>query len=139
MKASKFILAVVVTVVISNILNIGYYGLTAAGHQWAMTKAQPDFSLLMLNHIIFALLLAYIYPIGYKGGSPVAEGARFGALMGLVMFVPTGLVVRGAWEVPITWYFPVDIVFHTLATAIMGIAIAYIYGSQAHSESTATV
>ncbi|MEM7029054.1 MAG: hypothetical protein AAF629_05635 [Chloroflexota bacterium] len=130
MTIKKFTIAVVVAFIISNILNTIYYAVTAAGHVWEMTKAEPNYPLLMLNHLVFVLLLAYVYPIGYKGGSPIAEGARFGALMGLIMFVPTGLVVRAAWEVPITPYFLADIVFHTLATAIMGISIAFVYGRE---------
>ncbi len=133
MNWTKFILAVVAAAVISILLNTVYYAITAEGHQWAMTKDEPNMALLTLNHFVFAALLAYIYPFGYQGGSPVAEGARFGALMGLVMFVPTGLIVRAAWDVPITPYFLLDIVIAAVVTALMGVAIALIYGRQLHT------
>lgn len=78
MNIKKYIFAVIAAVIISIILNTVYYAVTAAGHTWAMTKAEPNLLLMMLNHVVFALLLAYIYPFGYQGGSPVSEGARFG-------------------------------------------------------------
>ncbi len=130
MKITTYLLAALAATIISIILNTVYYTVTAEGHVWAMTKAEPNFLLLTLNHIIFALLLAYIYPIGYKGGSPVTEGFRFGVLMGLIMFVPTGLVVRAAWEVPITAYFFLDIIVAAVVTGLMGIAIGIIYSRQ---------
>ncbi|MEM7343310.1 MAG: hypothetical protein AAF485_03640 [Chloroflexota bacterium] len=131
MKLKPYSLAAIAATFISLILNTIYYTATAAGHVWAMTKAEPDFALLTLNHVVFALLLAYIYPIGYQGGSPVGEGFRFGVLMGLVMFVPTGLIVRAAWEVPITFYFLIDIVVAAVVTGLMGVAIGIIYNRQA--------
>lgn len=138
MNIKKYIFAVIAAVIISIILNTVYYAVTAAGHTWAMTKAEPNLLLMMLNHVVFALLLAYIYPFGYQGGSPVSEGARFGVLMGLVMFVPTGLVVRAAWEVPITPYFLLDIVVAAVVTSLMGIAIGLIYGREIRASSSAS-
>lgn len=130
MNVRKFGLATLAAVVISVLLNTVYYAITAAGHEWAMTKTEPLWGLMMLNHIVFAGLLAYVYPIGYQGGAPLLEGVRFGALMGLIMFVPTGLVVRAAWEVPITPYFILDILMAAIISAVMGIAIASIYGRE---------
>ncbi|MEM7133084.1 MAG: hypothetical protein AAF702_42680 [Chloroflexota bacterium] len=133
MNWTKFALAVVVAAVISIVLNTVYYAVTAAGHTWEMTKEEPIMSLMLLNHFVFAALLAYMYPFGYQGRSPVLEGVRFGALMGLVMFVPTGLIVRAAWDVPITPYFLLDIVVAAVVTALMGVAIGLIYGRQLHT------
>ena len=126
----KFVMALAAAFLISVVFNTIYYAVTAEGHTFVLTKAEPNFALIMLNHVVFALLLVYLFPIFYRDGSSIVEGAKFGALMGLVMFVPTGLVVRGAWDVPITPYFYLDIVMAAVITAIMGIAIGMIYGQK---------
>lgn len=65
--------------------------------------------------LVTALLLAYIFPKGYRGGKPWAEGLRFGMVMGVLVSLPTtlhvyadaqtaapGLVTAVLWTV-ITW------------------------------------
>ncbi len=127
MKPKYFILAFLSATFVSILLNSIYYGVTAEQHLWEMTKETPDWGLMILNHLVYAGLLTYIFPFGYTGKSVWGEGARFGALMGMVMFVPTGLVVRAAWEVPMTPLFALDIAMAAIISAIMGCAIAAIY------------
>ena len=41
-----------------------------------------------LATLFFAFLLAWIYPMGYKGGTAMNEGIKFGLWMGLVYQLP---------------------------------------------------
>jgi hypothetical protein len=42
------------------------------------------------------------------------------------MFLPIGLIVRAAWDVPVTIYFGTDIVVAIVVNAVMGSVIAVI-------------
>ena len=48
-----------------------------------------------LGFLVLALLMALVYPKGYKGGSPKLEGLRFGVIVGLIAESPTQLVSYG--------------------------------------------
>ena len=51
---------------------------------------------LLVAYFILALIMAYIYPLGYKGKSTVIEGLRFGNIIGLLWVFPHGLAMAGA-------------------------------------------
>ncbi|WP_372371194.1 hypothetical protein [Candidatus Uabimicrobium sp. HlEnr_7] len=126
----KFLAAFITCFLISNVLTIVWYTATADANSVPFKREQPDYLLLQLNHIVFAFILAYIYPIGYKGGSLLKEGFCFGVLMGILMFLPTGLVVRGIWEVPANLMFVFNTIFHALAGGVCGVGIAFTYGKK---------
>ena len=65
---------------------------------------RPEFKMvwIVIGYLVWAFLMAYIYPIGYKGGPPVKEGLKFGILVGLISVLPIGLVLYGAHTVPLT-------------------------------------
>jgi hypothetical protein len=78
-------------------------------------RAEPVFSIHLLAWLFTSVLLSWIFPIGYRGGVPWAEGLRFGMLLGLLAGLPgvlhryadtesavTGLVTVVLWNV-ITW------------------------------------
>jgi hypothetical protein len=52
----------------------------------------------VLAMLVTSILLAYIYPIGYRGRTPWAEGLRFGMLMGAVVGLPWSLNVYAISE-----------------------------------------
>ena len=45
----------------------------------SVARAEPNLVLIGAGYLITAMVMAYVYPIGYKGGSGVGEGLRFGA------------------------------------------------------------
>src|SRR5262245_26841029 len=57
--------------------------MAAAGH--------PNVPMHALGELCLAGLLAWIYPIGYKGGGAMSEGWKFGMLMGLLYGVPNSI------------------------------------------------
>ena len=113
---------------ISIIGNFAYFTATHEFHVFAMTKAQPLMGLIMLNHLVYAGMMTYLYPhFVRKFENHLKRGMWFGTCLGIIMFVPSGLITRGAWEVPITFFFPIDIVFIALLSGVMGITIGLAY------------
>ena len=44
----------------------------------------PLFLFVALGYMVVGFIMAYMYPKGYEGGSPVREGLKFGAIIGLL-------------------------------------------------------
>ena len=74
-----------------------------------------------------ALIMAYIYPKGYEGGSPVVEGLRFGVLLGLFSGIPYGVYFAITYAIG---FGPVlaQILFYALEVAAAGLLIGLVYG-----------
>jgi len=69
--------------------------------QFANTaRATPEFPFIILAYLVLAILMAYIYPTGYKGGTAVSEGMKFGILIGLLTALPSNLVTYAVSNVP---------------------------------------
>lgn len=122
--AASFLL----TFIASNVLNGLYYGFTADFHAFAMTKPKPRMDFLMINHAVFVGMMSYLYP-HFLGSTTNywKRGVWFGMCMGVIMFVPSAFVVRGAWEVPVTFFFSIDIVFHIVVSGILGVIIGVMH------------
>ena len=90
--------------------------------------AEPKMQFIALGYFILALIMAYIYPFGYKGGSPVIEGLRFGITMGLSWILPFCVVLYGIFESSGTLLM-VDFVWHIVEEGIGGIVIGLVYGT----------
>ncbi len=74
---------------------------------------------LALYHVLallaVSILLAYVFPLGYRGRTPWAEGLRFGMLMGVFVRLPWSLQV----------YSVSDTEFSGLLTALLWTVITY--------------
>jgi hypothetical protein len=109
--------------VVSMITNSVYYFVTAEMNHLAITRPMPLMGMMIANHVVFALLMSYIYP-RYKRSESLSEGATYGVLMGAVSFIPSGLVVRSAWDVPAGLPFVANIICALVTGALMGLVIA---------------
>jgi hypothetical protein len=81
-----------------------------------------------------ALIMAYLYPKGYEGGSPAVEGLRFGLLMGLFSAIPFGFFFALTFAIgfaPIL----VEILIYTLEVVAGGLIIGLVYGRMQSAES----
>ena len=101
----------------------------------AIMREQPNMLFIVLAILILAFLMAYAYPIGFKGGSPITEGLKFGALMGLVAFLPMNLIFHGAFNYPLAGAL-VDAGWHVVEEGVGGMVIALVYGSGAAPEQS---
>lgn len=96
---------------------------------------------ILLAYIILGFLMAYIYPMGYKGGKPVIEGLRFGILIGILWVFPHDLSMAGAHGESLSYVFQ-NAAWHVVEQAAGGIIIGLIYGKNpgvANVQSEAAV
>ena len=89
-----------------------------------------DFSikLIMVGYLIQAYLLAYIFPIGFSGGSAVKEGLRFGVILGSLFALPGAFIFAAVYKMPLEANI-IDAIYHIVEFSVGGIVIAKIYGS----------
>ena len=85
--------------------------------------------ILLVAYFILALLMAYIYPFGYKGKSPTIEGFRFGIVIGLLWILPHGLAMAGAHGDSIIYVIK-NSLWHMVEQGLGGVIIGLIYGKQ---------
>ena len=69
----------------------------------------------VLAMLVTSVLLAYIFPMGYRGRTPWAEGLRFGMLMGVLIGLPWSL---NAYSIS-------DTEFSGLLTSVLWMVITY--------------
>ena len=70
-----------------------------------------------------------------KGGYPVAEGLRFGVLIGLLWVFPHGLAMAGAHGKSIAYVFK-NTAWHLIEQGVGGIIIALVYGRRSQPPSS---
>jgi len=127
MNMQKMLLAVVVGFIVM-------FGLAGLFHLVIMKDffiqkmgGSPMIQYPIASYVILAILMSYIYPQGYKGGSLIREGLVFGILMGLMCRVPWEVVELGYGRGDIPFVLTEGI-WHMVEEGIGGIAIAFMYG-----------
>lgn len=85
----------------------------------------------MLAMLANAVLLVTIYPAGYRGGAPLAEGLRFGILMALIVSLPNALHQYALIDAPAANMF-IPVGWSILKYGIAGIVVALVYGREAY-------
>jgi len=84
--------------------------------------------LLLIAYFILALIMSYMYPLGYQGGSPLKEGLKFGALIGLLWVFPHGLAMVAAHGETTIIYQVKNGLWHMVEQGLGGIIIAFVFG-----------
>jgi len=133
MSSKKSILAVLVAFVISNVLTTIYYMLTNEANMVPYRREEINYAALMVNHLIYAGILVYLFPAYYQKLPKLSNGFFFGVLMAAMMFVPQALVVRAIWTVDINTIFFANTLAHLVIGGIIGLAVALIYGNKKQS------
>ncbi len=133
MNVKKFVLAWMAAVVVTFLLaGLWHLYLLADFYEvqsQALAREEPNMAFIMVGYLILGFLMALVYPIGYKGGSPVKEGFRFGALIGLIWILPWSVIIHGLWNYPLAGVI-VDSAWRVIEEGIAGIGIALVYGRQ---------
>ena len=130
MDARKFAIGTVVTFVVA-------FGLSGLWHDVVMSdfyvaasggavRSSPIMWVIALAYVGVAAIMAYMYPKGYEGGSPVAEGFKFGAMIGFVWWFASQLVLYGAMETPFSLVY-IDGGWHIIEEGLAGIALAMVH------------
>ena len=85
--------------------------------------------IIFLAYLVLGILMAYIYPFGYKGGRPAIEGLKFGVLMGVLWVFPHELVMAGAHGESISYVIK-NAIWHMVEQGSGGVVIGLIYGKK---------
>ena len=137
MNAKKLILASLAGGVVTFLLGGLWHAIILADfyetHSAALARPEANMMMVALGSLVIAVLMAYTYPIGYKGGSAVKEGFRFGALVGLIWVLPVSSMCSGVCNYPLVAVI-VDSAWHIVEQGVVGIVIALIYGTAAASS-----
>lgn len=90
----KLIISTIVVGILLFLLGWIFYGIIFIsyfkGYYGYLERAPDEMKIwaFAVGSLLQAFFLALIYPHGYKGGSPVGEGLKFGALMGMFLGLP---------------------------------------------------
>ncbi len=129
----KLILSTIVGGIVLFILGWVFYVLIFGGfiaeNYGKIMRSPDDYKLwaVIVANFLEALFLAWIYPKGYKGGSPAKEGFMFGIDFGLLMSVPYMFYIWAQY--PIKWQAAlVDGLIMLVMTIITGLVIGLVYG-----------
>jgi hypothetical protein len=96
----------------------------------AFTRPKPIIALGLLSMVLQAAVVAYLYPLFYRGGAPATEGAVFGLLLGVFMGSNAVLAEAGKNQVgSLRTWIPLEGVYYLLQFVVVGIVIGLVYGS----------
>lgn len=127
MNIKKFILATLAGSVAMWLLAGLWHELIMANFYSSETHATHEGTVIIfLAYLVLGVLMAYVYPLGYKGGRPALEGLRFGIVIGLVWVFPHGLAMAGAHGDSLLYVFK-NAAWHIIEQGVGGIIIALVY------------
>ncbi len=132
MDVKRFVLAVIAYIIVT-------FAVAASWHlvffkdlydQLAIfTRKEPLIPLGIVSIVTQALILAYLYPVIYKGGSPSREGLKFGLLIGALMASVAVFAEAGKQNVSsLTTWLVFETVYYLLQFGVLGVIIGLIYG-----------
>ncbi len=131
MKAKTFLACAAVAFVVSFALGFFWHAwLLADFYEEGNAAANREEGLIQfiaLGYGALALLMAWMFPIGLRSDALLKEGARFGALIGLLWTLPLSLIFYGVMKLSLEVVI-VDSVWHVVEQGATGVAIAWVYG-----------
>ncbi len=127
MNFKKTTLAVIVAFLLSNILTTIWYMTTDEANFVSFRREEMNFLGLVINHLIYALLFVLLFSSFFEKSPKISRGFIYGLLMGAVMFIPSGIVVRSIWTVDFNSIFLLNSLAHMVIGGLMGLAVSFIY------------
>ena len=128
MNTKKFILATAAGSLTMWLLAGLWHELIMAQFYEVETQANHEGTgIILLAYVVLGLLMAYVYPIGYKGKQPWVEGLRFGFVIGILWVFPHELAMAGAYGNSILYVLK-NAVWHMVEQGVGGITIGLVYG-----------
>ena len=97
-----------------------------------VARAEPNLVVVGLGYLITAVVMTCVFPVGYKGGSGVAEGLRFGAVIGLLWWLPANVTLSGVYETTLASAL-VDGTWHVVEGAAGGVVIGPLHARGARA------
>ena len=97
------------------------------------TRKEPLIPLGVVSIVAQGLILAYLYPALYKGGSPAKEGLKFGVLIGALMATVAVFAEAGKQNVSsLSTWLVFETAYYLLQFGVLGVIIGLIYGRSIH-------
>ena len=132
MDTKKFGFAVIAYVVVTFVIAAGWHLVLFKDlydHLGIFSRKEPIIPLGIASMVMQALVLAYLYPRFYRGGNPVATGALFGLLVGVLMASIAVFAEAGKHQVSSlpTWLI-FESTYYLLQFGLVGVCIGSIYG-----------
>jgi len=93
-----------------------------------LNRAEPILYLIAVSYLILALLMSYMYPKGIEGTNKIANGIKFGILVGLIWVLPHALILHAVTEGGALNVILIDALWHIVEQSCGGVVIALIYG-----------
>lgn len=95
----------------------------------AYTRSEPSIPMGMLAMITQGMVIAYLYPFYYKGGSPIIQGIKFSLLMGTIVYSVMGFAMAAKIDInPISTFLLYSVIFQLFQCVLTGVALGLIYG-----------
>jgi undecaprenyl pyrophosphate phosphatase UppP len=69
----------------------------------------------------------YLFPYLVRGKNNKLHAFWFGVVLAVIMFIPTGLVVRSIWKVDFNSIFLMNTLAHLIIGGVLGIISSLIY------------
>ena len=91
MNGRKFVTGALVASVVAFLLSGLWHVVLMSDYYESVTVGGRETPLMWaigLAYLMVGIIMAYMYPRGYEGGSPVGEGLKFGAIIGLTLVAP---------------------------------------------------
>jgi hypothetical protein len=136
MNISKYALAALAAVVFLVVINAVISPLVfpqGPPEVYRYQRDEPRVAFHLLAVLVTAVLMAYIFPIGYRGGKPWAEGLRFGMLMGVLASLPMNLRVYALTDTALPGLLSA-VLWTVITWGISGGLIGAVFGSSLRAE-----
>ena len=127
LKYGRTLIAIIAAFVLSNLLTTLWYMLSDEANNVAFRREEMNYLGLVLNHLIFAILFVVLFQPFYEKSNKIGHGIKVGILLGALMFVPTGIVVRSIWKVEFNTIFILNSLAHMIIAGIIGATVCLIY------------
>ena len=130
----KFWIAALAAFVVLFVYGFAVYGVLLASYMEAalegIGRAEAPMWPYLFRYAIMALVMAFMYPKGYEGGTQWLEGLRFGLLIGVLLWAAVALDFYAL--IPISDSAMLGMFIPELVgVSITGIVIGAIYGKTA--------
>jgi hypothetical protein len=90
-------------------------------------KSEPRAVVLAMAVLLYPASMTYLYRLAYRGGNPLVEGLRLGAIVGLLFVLPLNLVHTTYLGASMTLVL-VDTPLHVVEQGLMGAIIGWVAG-----------
>jgi hypothetical protein len=101
-----------------------------------ISRPEPIMYLIVGSYFGLALVMSYMYPKGIEGTNKIANGLKFGALIGIIWIVPLSVIMYAATVGTPIKVIGIDAIWHIVEGGIGGVVIAMIYGLPSNGSSS---